>query len=99
MTEAIASNVSPSVRYRRRFDRGDWAWVGVAVAGAVVIAVVDPRTALTIVTVLAVFALAIERLAVGLGVLVATVPIQDAWPAMVAGHPLTWTPAVLCGVA
>jgi O-antigen ligase len=99
MTEAIAPNVSPSVRSGRRFRHGDWAWVGVAVAGAVGIAVVDPRTALTIVTVLAVFALALERLDVGLGVLVATVPIQDAWPATVSSHPLTWTRAALFAVA
>jgi O-antigen ligase len=66
-------------------------WALVAVVGAVSIALVDPATALTIVLFAFLLIVSLSTPAIGLSVLVATVPLQETWPAQLGSMELTWT--------
>lgn len=71
------------------------AWPIAAVATGAVIAVMPPRTALALVLAAVVVLMSIWRPSAGLGLLVASVPIQDAWPAMAGTISFTWTRLIL----
>lgn len=73
----------------------DLAWIAVAILTGAVIAGCPPRTAITLVVAAAVVVTTMLKPAVGLAVLVATVPVQDAWPAALGDVTFTWTRLVL----
>lgn len=73
-------------------------WCGIAVVLASALSVLDASSSIAVFAAVATFSVSLQRLDVGLGVLVASVPVQDAWPAIVAGRTLTWTRLALISV-
>src|SRR5215218_7993292 len=84
-----------SVPEGRRWQRRDAGWVAACVATATVIVLADGRTALTIVIATGLAIVSFSNPVVGLSVLVATVPVQDEWPARIGSMELPWTRVAL----
>jgi putative inorganic carbon (hco3(-)) transporter len=74
------------------------AWILLAVAIALGVSLTDPRSVLTIVVFASVGLISLKRPEIGLAILVATVPLQDVWPAQVGPVSVTWTRLVLFAV-
>ncbi len=93
---------SPAVHLSDRylmFERSSVAreaiWIAIAVTIGVAFAAIDGRGILTISVISILFLITIERPVLGVSGLVASVPLQDAWPAQIGGISTTWTRIVL----
>jgi len=80
---------SPAGGWRRTGH--ELAWGGVAAATAAMIVLLEPRTVLTLIVFATAFAISIWKPELGLAILVASVPLQDTWPAYLGSITLTWT--------
>ena len=85
-------------RHPMQFPRGralEILWMLAAIALAAALGLTDSRTGLTVAIGAATFAATLVRPSVGLAGLVASVPLQNAWPASLGSLSLTWTRLLL----
>lgn len=91
MTPVVALS---AVRRPNRFEEISWAVVAVTIA--IAIGLLEPRTGLTLIVAATISVATLFMPAIGIAILVATVPIQNAWPAQIGMTSLTWTKLALC---
>jgi O-antigen ligase len=78
-----------------RFPIREAAWVAAAISIAVAMGLAGPRSSIALLTAAIAFAVTLIIPSAGLALLVASVPIQDCWPASVVVLTLPWTRLIL----
>ena len=86
-----SSVAAPSPHTEMRWNRDEIGWIVVGLGAAAIITLADARTALTVICAVALAVGSMSKPAVGLSVLIATVPVQDGWPARLGSMELPWT--------